>query len=101
MAAGKTTAALALGADRGLRVTDVDQLIEARAAVTIAEIFARDGESAFRALEEDVVCELLAGASSGDVVALSGGAITSERVREALANHLVLWLDIDVDLAWR
>ena len=51
MGAGKTTAATQLGVDRGLRVTDVDQLIEARAGSPIAEIFARDGEAAFRALE--------------------------------------------------
>ena len=101
MGAGKTTAALALGAERGLRVTDVDQLIESRAGSPIAEIFARDGEPAFRALEEQVVCELLERASSGDVVALSGGAITSERVRHALSGHLALWLDVDVELAWR
>jgi shikimate kinase/3-dehydroquinate synthase len=101
MGAGKTTAALQLGVERGLRVTDVDQLIEARAAYPIAEIFAREGEPAFRALEEEVVCELLASASSGDVVALSGGAITSERVRAALATHLVVWLEIDPEMAWR
>jgi shikimate kinase/3-dehydroquinate synthase len=101
MGAGKTTAALALGADRGLRVVDVDQLIEARAGSPIPEIFARDGEPAFRALEEEVVCELLGSARNGDVVALSGGAISSERVRRALAEHVVLWLDVDVELAWR
>jgi len=44
MGAGKTTAALQLGLERGLRVSDVDQLIEARAGSPIAEIFARDGE---------------------------------------------------------
>jgi shikimate kinase/3-dehydroquinate synthase len=101
MGAGKSTAALQLGVDRGLRVSDVDQLIEARAGAAIGEIFARDGEPAFRALEEEVVCELLAGARHGDVIALSGGAITSERVREELASHVVLWLDVDAELAWR
>ena len=101
MGAGKTTAALQLGADRGLRVVDVDQLIEDRAGLPIAEIFARDGEAAFRSLEEDVVCGLLAQARRGDVVALSGGAITSPRVRDSLARHLVLWLEVDAELAWR
>ena len=101
MGAGKTTVALQLGVDRGLHVSDVDQLIEARAGSAIAEIFARDGEAAFRALEEEVVCELLAGARRGDVIALSGGAITSARVRAELASHLVLWLDVDAELAWR
>jgi shikimate kinase/3-dehydroquinate synthase len=101
MGAGKTTAALQLGVDRGLRVSDVDQLIEARAGASIPEIFERDGEPAFRALEEEVVRELLAGARAGEVISLSGGAVTSERVREALAAHLVLWLDVDPALAWR
>ncbi|HEY1775915.1 MAG TPA: 3-dehydroquinate synthase [Solirubrobacteraceae bacterium] len=101
MGAGKTTAALQLGHERGLRVTDVDQLIEARAQTPIAEIFARDGEAAFRALEEEVVCELLDRVHGGDVVALSGGAITSERVRSALAGHLVACLEIDAEGAWR
>jgi shikimate kinase / 3-dehydroquinate synthase len=101
MGAGKTTAALQLGVDRGLRVTDVDQLIEARAGAPIAELFERDGEPAFRALEEEVVGELLASARAGDVISLSGGAVTSERVRKALAAHLVLWLDVDPALAWR
>ena len=101
MGAGKTTAALQLGTDRGLRVSDVDQLIEVRRGATIEEIFADDGEAAFRALEEEVVCELLAQARQGEVVSLSGGAVGSERVRAALADHIVVWLDVDPALAWR
>ena len=101
MGAGKTTAARELAATRGLHVSDVDQLIEARGVGTITEIFERDGEPAFRALEEEVVCELLAQSGEGEVIALSGGAIGSERVRAALAEHLVVWLDIEPALAWR
>ena len=82
MGAGKTTAAQRVGAERGLRVNDVDGLIEARGGATIAELFERDGEAAFRALEEEVVCELLARAHRGDIVSLGGGAVSSERVRE-------------------
>ncbi len=101
MGAGKTTAALRIGNERGLRVTDADRLIESQQGATIAELFARDGEAAFRVLEEQVVCELLEGAGAGEIVSLSGGAITSARVREALARHLVIWLDVDPELAWR
>jgi len=101
MGAGKTTAARELAAGRSLRVSDVDQLIEARGTGTIAEIFERDGEGAFRALEEEVVCELLARARQGEVISLSGGAVGSERVRAALTGHVVVWLDIEPTLAWR
>jgi shikimate kinase/3-dehydroquinate synthase len=100
MGAGKTTAAQRLGAERGLRVTDVDALIEAGAGAPIPELFAGDGEAAFRALEEEVVLELLASARRGDVVSLSGGAVTSQRVRDALTGHLVVWLDVEAALAW-
>ncbi|HEY7965686.1 MAG TPA: bifunctional shikimate kinase/3-dehydroquinate synthase [Solirubrobacteraceae bacterium] len=101
MGAGKTTAALQLAAERGLRAIDADQLIEARAGSPIAEIFARDGEGRFRALEEEVVCELLERSGSGDVVSLSGGAVTSERIRAALDGHVVVWLEVSPELAWR
>jgi shikimate kinase / 3-dehydroquinate synthase len=101
MGAGKTTAARDLAALRGLRAHDADQLIEARAAKTVPEIFASDGETAFRALEEVVVCELLGSVGPGDVVALSGGAIGSASVRAALGAHLIVWLEVDVKLAWR
>ena len=101
MGAGKTTAARDLAAARGLRAVDVDTLIEERAGATVAELFARDGEPAFRALEEELVCELLASVGEGDVVSLSGGAVGSERVRTALARHLVAWIEVDPQVAWR
>ena len=101
MGAGKTTTARKLAAVRGQRVHDVDHLIEARAGLPIAELFTRDGEPAFRALEEELVCELLANVGAGDLVSMSGGAVGSARVRDALGAHLTVWLDVDVALAWR
>jgi shikimate kinase/3-dehydroquinate synthase len=101
MGAGKTTAARDLAAARRLRAVDVDALLEERAGVPISEIFARDGEAGFRALEEELVCELLARTGEGDVVSMSGGAVGSERVRAALAAHLVVWLEVDPAVAWR
>jgi len=100
MGAGKTTAAVTLGGERALRVSDADRLIAQRGGAAIDEIFARDGESAFRALEEEVTLELLAGARAGEVVSLGGGAVTSERIRAALDRHLVVWLDVDLEVAW-
>ncbi len=35
------------------------------------------------------------------VVSLGGGAVASERVRDALARHTVVLLDVDADTAWQ
>jgi shikimate kinase / 3-dehydroquinate synthase len=101
MGAGKTTAARALASGRGVRAVDADQLIEERLGCTVRQAFERDGEPAFRAVEETVVGELLDGASAGEIISLSGGAIGSARVRKALERHLVVWLDVAPALAWR
>ena len=53
----------------------------------IAREFELHGEQAFRAAEEELVCELLASAGPGDVIALGGGSVLSERVRAALEPH--------------
>ena len=47
----------------------------------IAEAFERDGEEAFRAREAEVVGELLEQADGG-AIALGGGSVLSERVRD-------------------
>jgi shikimate kinase/3-dehydroquinate synthase len=94
MGAGKTTAVRALGG------VDVDEVIESRAQRTIAEIFATDGEPAFRLLEERVTLELLDDPAVR-ALALGGGALASRRTREALAGSRVVWLDVDADEAWR
>ena len=83
MGAGKSTAARELGG------TDADDLIESAAGKPIAEIFREEGEAAFRALEEQTI-----------VLALGGGAVASPAVRDALADTLTIWLDVDVDICW-
>ena len=35
------------------------------------------------------------------MIALGGGAVESERVREALAGHLVVWCRVDEEIAWQ
>ena len=59
MAAGKTTVARALAARLGWQAEDVDELIEARERRTVAEIFARQGEPYFRAIEREILQLLL------------------------------------------
>ena len=99
MGAGKT-AALAAAREAGLETTEVDDLMEADLGVPIAEAFESRGEEAFRSREAEVVGELLESADGG-AIALGGGSVLSERVRDALARHVVVWLQVDAAAAWR
>ncbi len=99
MGAGKT-AALAAAREVGLATTEVDELMERELGMPIAEAFERDGEEAFRARESEVVGALLEGADGG-AIALGGGSVLSDRVREALGRQVVVWLQIDAEVAWR
>ncbi len=99
MGAGKSTAARSLAATMGVGEVDVDRVIEARLGKPISRVFAEDGAARFREAEEQVTLELLS-ATENKVLALGGGTVTHERVREALADHLVIWLDVPLETAW-
>ena len=99
MGAGKSTAAQSAAQALGTAPIDVDSVIEDRLGKSIDRVFAEDGEAKFRAVEEEVTLELLASARP-QVLALGGGAIGNERVRAALSEHLVVWLDVGLDVAW-
>jgi shikimate kinase/3-dehydroquinate synthase len=100
MGAGKTTAAQDAAELLGLDWLDVDSVIEQRLSKPVGQIFSEDGEPAFRAIEEQVTLELLH-APEPRLLALGGGAVGSAAVRNDLLNHHVLWIDVDVDTAWR
>ena len=100
MGAGKSTAAVELAKAMGVTELDSDRLLEERFGHPVAREFELRGEEAFRAAEEQLVCELLATAGAGSVIALGGGSVFSERVRDALEPHLVVLLDIEAEHAW-
>ena len=100
MGAGKSSAARAVAAELGVAPLDSDRELEAELGETIESFFDREGEPAFRAREEEVVLRILARPDAA-VVALGGGATGSERVREALASHTVVHLEVEPDEAWR
>jgi len=99
MGAGKSTAARSAAEALGAAYVDVDTAIEERLGKPIERVFAEDGEAAFRAVEERTTLELLDAPGPG-VLALGGGAIGHERVRQALSAHLVVWLDVGLEVAW-
>ncbi len=99
MGAGKSTA-LAAARDAGLETTEIDDLMEASFGKPIQAAFEEDGEEAFRAREAEVVGSLLEEADGG-AIGLGGGSVLSERVREALGRHVVVWLQVEAEEAWR
>jgi shikimate kinase / 3-dehydroquinate synthase len=100
MGAGKSTAARKLAAELGVEALDSDRELERELGEPIESFFDREGEQEFRTLEEQVVLGLLARAGAA-VVALGGGAVGSERVREALRDHTVVQLEVGADDAWQ
>jgi shikimate kinase len=94
--AGKTTIGRALADRLGVGFADVDAVIVDRVGKPIAEIFADQGEDAFRALEEEITAELL---DRTGVLALGGGAVLSPRTRSALRGRRVVWLRVGLTAA--
>jgi shikimate kinase len=87
MGAGKTTVGALLAERLGWDFFDSDFLVEARAAMTVAEIFQKRGEPAFRELEADVVRKAAEpGAQGFFVLALGGGALEGPATRDFLAS---------------
>lgn len=88
---GKSTIGAAYAAQVGRRFIDLDAEIEARSSRSVADWFSVAGEAAFRAYELDVLKSLHE--EQDAVVALGGGAMTSEAGQQAaLSLGHVLWL---------
>lgn len=98
MGSGKSTAGPLLAKWLGWTFVDVDDVIEAEAGCTIAEIFAQQGEAAFRERERATIARLAAG--DGLVLALGGGAIENRATRELLLkDEGTLLVHLEVELA--
>ena len=96
MAAGKTTVARVLGRRLGWRAEDVDELIEARERLTVADIFARHGEAYFRAAEREILRLLLP--LRHTVVATGGGTFMDAESQHAIKlDGMSVWLDVPLE----
>lgn len=98
MGSGKSTLGPLLAARLGWKFLDVDDVIEAEAGMSIATIFASQGEPAFRAREAETIARLTA--TDALVLALGGGAIESEATRNLLLTApRTLLVHLEVTLA--
>ena len=82
---GKSTVGARIAGLLGRRLVDTDALVESVAGRSIPEIFAGEGEAAFRALERDAVAE--AAKQSGVIIATGGGAAIDPRNVQMLRQN--------------
>ncbi len=96
MGAGKSSLGKRLANELGLPFRDADDEIEKAAGMSIADIFDKHGEAAFRDGEQRVTARLLQ--DGPQVLALGGGAFVNPDTRALIEQSAVsLWLDVDLD----
>jgi shikimate kinase len=93
MGSGKTTVARIVAERLGREVIDSDAVIERLTGRTVRQIFADDGEDAFRTFETAALLDALAHPEPA-VIAAAGGVVLRAENREALkrADARVVWL---------
>ena len=92
MGAGKTTVGRLLASSWGLSLRDTDADVERLEGRTVSDIFVDSGEEYFREREHAAVLAALA--EHDGVLALGGGAVLDPRTRAALADHVVVFLQV-------
>ena len=92
MGSGKTSTGRPLAQQLGYGFVDADAVIEQAADCSIPEIFERDGEAGFRALESQVLTAISQRHSL--VVATGGGVVTQQENWGLLHSGIVIWLDV-------
>lgn len=94
---GKSTVSNALGEKLKRRVVDTDSEIEARAGISIPEIFNKYGEEYFRRLETEVMRDT--GKSSGIIISTGGGCVTrAENYPLLHQNGSIVWIKRELSL---
>ena len=88
---GKTTVGRALAQKTGMSIVDTDELIVQKAGKPIPQIFAEEGEQAFRDLEQQVIAACCS--TGGSIISTGGGAVLRRENRLNLRmNARVVWI---------
>jgi shikimate kinase len=92
MGAGKTTTGRLVARRLGWAYRDSDADVEAETGLSVPELFARDGEAAFRGAEAEVLARACADPTPA-VISVAGGAVLRAENRALIArNGTVVWL---------
>lgn len=86
MGSGKTTAGKCVAEQNGYTFADTDELIEKQQQRSISEIFASDGEQAFRNMETELLKKLIADGNGNLVISTGGGMPVREENRPLLSR---------------
>ena len=95
MGSGKSSTGRPLAERLGYGFVDADAVIEQAAGCSISQIFERDGEAGFRAIETQVLSAISQRHSL--VVATGGGVVTQPENWGLLHHGIVIWLDVVPD----
>lgn len=101
MGCGKTSVGRVLSRLVNRGFVDLDHSIEASTGLSVAAIFHAEGEAGFRDRETRELRRVLHDPDAG-VISLGGGAVLRPENRDLLGRLAqTIWLDVDVDVAWR
>ncbi|MEM7453997.1 MAG: shikimate kinase [Planctomycetota bacterium] len=108
---GKSTIAPLVASRIGCPFVDTDDLIVAKAGKAISEIFASEGEPAFRRMETSVISGLVANDDASEstetdespisiVVSLGGGAIMTAENQSMISSGKTVFLNAPAEVLW-
>lgn len=92
---GKSTVGALVARALGRDFIDIDRMVERQAGCSVAAIFSRDGEPAFRALERAAVARAVE-AGKPSVISLGGGALEDDGTFALAKTQTLVWLKATV-----
>lgn len=102
MGCGKSSVGKRLAGSLGMDFIDTDELIEEKQKRTISDIFAQDGERAFRDMETQCLHDLLEEERNAYVLSVGGGFPIREENRQLLSKlGQVVFLQVTPDVVYK